>query len=118
MVDCYERRFRVARKVHHCEFCNGEVQPGELHQVETGLYDHEWFRRRLHMHCAAALDEMLSSTHDDEFTWTGLHDWLVDNVCFDCRRRGVCRGILPNCLPCVIRFSQRASRPEPTWVGP
>ena len=39
MSDFNEQRIVTARKVHNCEFCKKQIQPGERYSYESGAFE-------------------------------------------------------------------------------
>lgn len=47
MSDFNEQRIVTARKVHNCEFCKKQIQPGERYSYESGAFEGDFYTRKL-----------------------------------------------------------------------
>lgn len=44
-----------ARKRHHCDWCNELIETGEVYQLDSGVFDCEMQRTRMHLECYSAM---------------------------------------------------------------
>lgn len=92
MMEFYTSNKVKARKVHVCEMCGGQINPGEEYQRESGKYDGEFFDRKLHLDCLSVLEEYCSNV-DTEFTYEDVYEYWVETYCHSCKH------FYPECKP-------------------
>ena len=84
MSDFNEQRIVTARKVHNCEFCKKQIQPGERYSYESGAFEGDFYTRKLCPECFDMLDTFCKENGYGEFSWDWVTDWLHDLYCHDC----------------------------------
>ena len=60
MSDFNEQRIVTARKVHNCEFCKKQIQPGERYSYESGAFEGDFYTRKLCPECFDMLDTCIA----------------------------------------------------------
>lgn len=54
-----------ARKLHQCDHCHRPIQPGDLYERSTGLYEGDWYRNAYHTNCAAEMNALWKEHGND-----------------------------------------------------
>lgn len=84
MVEFYRHDYPKSRKEHTCEYCNEKIGVGSIYSYETGMYDGNFFVRKLCMCCDRMMEKFHIWNDFDEFTWDTVDDFLRDSYCHDC----------------------------------
>lgn len=58
MIEMFTRKSVKSRKIGPCAWCAEAIESGERIVVDSGKFDGDFFRSRLHLECAKALDSM------------------------------------------------------------
>lgn len=90
MSDFNEQRIVTARKVHKCEFCKKQIQPGERYSYESGVFEGDFYTRKLCPECFDMLDTFRKENGYGEFNWDWVTEWLHNLYCHDCPSKEDC----------------------------
>ena len=104
-----------ARKPHYCDLCSAVIRKGELHEVQTNVFDGKPYTWRTHIHCQSLCGKIWNYVDPDEGMagdefCDAVQDLISTFYCpFNCdeydRETGDCdRGF--DADVCVKRFSQ------------
>ena len=97
MSDFNEQRIVTARKVHNCEFCKKQIQPGERYSYGSGAFEGDFYTRKLCPECFDMLDTFCKENGYGEFSWDWVTDWLHDLYCHDCPSKEDCDSFPQQC---------------------
>ena len=91
MMDFSRSSTHVAKKLHKCFLCGGEITAGEKYERYSGKYDGEFFDQCFHENCIAILDKFCRDQQDEEYQQDWVADWLYERVCYDCLKKEYCK---------------------------
>lgn len=92
MMDFYNAKIQTARKTHKCEMCGQDIKPGEQYSYESGMWDGDFFVRKLHIGCNNILSEYCREI-DNEFDYDSITEYWMEHYCANCEHR------FPLCKP-------------------
>lgn len=78
-----------ARKAHHCDYCGGIIEKGELHDWSKHIFDGDFYEWRCHMACARVASAIWDYVDPDE----GMSDQDFMDGCQEVCQRFIC----PDC---------------------
>ncbi|MCB6610211.1 hypothetical protein V3C10_04215 [[Clostridium] symbiosum] len=90
MSDFNNQKIVIARKEHKCEFCKKLIQPGQKYSYETGVYDGDFYTRKLCPECFGMLNKFCKANGYGEFSWDWITEWLQDLYCYSCPNKEEC----------------------------
>lgn len=97
MSNFNEWKIVIARKPHKCEFCEKQIQSGEKYSYESGLYDGDFFTRKLCPECYDMMISFCKETGDEEFCWDWITEWLQEIYCYECPSKEDCKSSPQQC---------------------
>jgi len=68
---------RTAHKVHRCDECYRNIEPGEKYSEERGLWDSEWSTWKTCSDCLSVREAMFSQYQYGEL-WSNVTDYVDD----------------------------------------
>lgn len=107
MSDFFNQKNVKARKIHKCEFCEKKIQKGETYSYESGVFDGDFFSRKLCLECNNMLTQFCKENGYGEFSWDWIEDWIHDLYCYECEKKEDCELIPKQCE--IIRKDFRTS---------
>lgn len=57
MTDFHERKNTKARKRHRCDGCCLDIEPGEVYDLQKGVFYGDFYVTKLHRFCAEIVDK-------------------------------------------------------------
>lgn len=100
----------VARKGHCCEWCYGDIQPGEKYHRSTNIYDDRVYDWVSCAACAALVNDVWAwaGCPDEGIAEDSFADWSHDHREHDARARDYLTRRGCTCKRCLLA-SERAS---------
>ena len=88
MCAFWKTSIKTARKVHRCEECRKEIQPGEKYEALSYLFDGDFYYEKRCLICAEIRDAFLAegSAYCTGEMWSEIHDYVFPEMttsCFD-----------------------------------
>ena len=79
------KQIKASRKRHCCEWCNERIEVGQPKTTESGVWEGDFFFRRLHPECYEAQEKWVKIQHDAgeayiEYPWDRMPRGLSDSV--------------------------------------
>ncbi len=74
---------RTARKVHKCDECGREIEPGREYVYRAGVFDRSFDSWRMCVPCAAAEDDLRDASGEACYSRGDLADHMRESVRFD-----------------------------------
>lgn len=85
MMELYNERHPRARKVHTCEACRREIQPGEVYCRQTGLWESDFFSRAWCPDCELVMSYFFDRlSAEDVFDYDEVEYAIQDEFCYNC----------------------------------
>ena len=97
MSDFFNQKYVTAKKIHKCEFCGKEIQPGERYSYENGVFEGDFFTRKLCPECNSMLNRFCEENEYGEFSWDWIEDWIHDLYCYGCDKKENCELVPKQC---------------------
>lgn len=97
MSDFLNQKYSKANKIHKCEFCEKEIVKGEKYSYESGVYDGDFFTRKLCLECYDMMNTFCRENNENEFSWDWIEDWICDKYCYGCPNKDDCELIPKQC---------------------
>lgn len=88
-METIARRYRVAKKEHHCDFCRGKIDKGEKYSYAFIRDGGDHWSHKSHLECEFVANELWSWINP----WDGMHDDEFVDGCNSFCRRVIC----PHC---------------------
>ena len=85
MLDFYNISLRKANKEHICELCGEKIKVGEQYKRNSGKFDGEFYDISLHLFCDGIVNDYCTEIGEDSWDYDGVHDWVYERVCYDCK---------------------------------
>lgn len=115
MIETLDRKERKANKEHHCDFCSGIIEKGEVYDWSKNICDGELYEWKSHKKCSFLCSKLWHFIEPDdgmdEISFRlGLHDFCELFICPDCsnydKEYYVCKEENEFCLEKAYQYLQ------------
>lgn len=91
MIETLERKERKARKEHHCDFCSGIIQNGDVYDWSKHVYEGVLYEWKSHKKCSFLCGKLFDYADpdegmDEETFRESLYDFCRAFICPDCSK--------------------------------